>query len=428
MRGSTAVLSVEGVNGINSNADMSALAMEIADDLRVPLVLHTGFDSIAFSAMNGGVHAPHTAFHEKAIPCVSVAIPGENLLANANFLGKYVRAMASLYHQLHHSSSVFVYMGPRSDVHLGILFPVIVGLTSPLYPAVLLPRNNNEPNGIYVGVLAFVLSAVLLIGGGFFLALINSAPSTDCKSIVDSFRVPNTVWVLVGTLSVAHVIGSKVVAKHLRLEGFFLSLKTSAQIIYCVILTMLFVIHWSGAVLATAFVVPLLTAARPIRSNNRRSVVLAVLTLGIATTAFFALFTGMDLGSEVRESFAYALLGLRDILRNLRIGIPMPVEFLNFIHRLTTGAVSYRKDVATLIQETVCMGGFALPIIVVVIYPALVITLEILIAEPSDSGEHDDSAPGTASPVASNVIRKKGKLIAIAIAVLALAISHYITQ
>jgi hypothetical protein len=136
----------------------------------------------------------------------------------------------------------------------------------------------------------------------------------------------------------------------------------------------------------------------------------------------------MDPGSEVRESFASALLGLRDILRNLRIGFPMPVEFLNFIHRLTTGAVSYRKDVATLIQETVCMGGFALPIIVVVIYPALVITLEILIAEPSDSGEHDDSAPGTASPVASDVIRKKGKLIAIAIAVLALAVSHYISQ
>ena len=426
----TAVITVEGVNGVNANADMSALAMEVADEVRMPLRIRPGFESIAFSAMNGGVHAQHSAFHGKAIPSITVSLSTENLMLVSNFVGKYLRALTGLFHQLHHSGAVFVYTGYRMDVSLGILVPLMVGLVSPLYTSVLLPENNREEIKHFVAMLVFAFSAVVIVGGSSLLALLSAAPAaTDCKSLISSsFMVPDYVWMLTGASAVVHVGVSRILERYLRLCDFATTLKVSAQIVYSMVLTMLYVYHCSGAVLAVALVVPLLVIVTPIRSKNRALALLSAVGLAVATMVFMSLFVGYPLSPSVGEPMAVAIGFVRDTLKGVKAPIALPVEFLTFLHKLITGAVSFRKDIPTLIQETLCVQGLALPILLVVIFPALLLTLGITIAKPGEPVQEEKVEVEVTVDQGDEARRRKRKIITVVIAGVALAASHYFNQ
>ncbi len=135
----------EGLNGQSTFEDYSNVMFEVARELNYPLETTPLYDSIRNSISGSGVHRLHHVFMNYGIPAFTLTRGMDqrypplriNLRNTAEILGKHIRAVSGLGHQLHHTSPFFIYSGPQKDVPMSVYLPLTIGLFSPLFGAVL---------------------------------------------------------------------------------------------------------------------------------------------------------------------------------------------------------------------------------------------------------------------------------------------------
>jgi len=387
--GASVLIEVEGINGILSNQDISNILFEIERDVPgVRFTVRPVFDSIAFSAMNGAVHSLHAAFQDFAIPAISLrrdpfsdpSMPGPSPLYIAQAVGKHVRSLTALFHQFHHSTSFFLYTDPGKEVSLGFIVPVLVGVFSPLFPGLVALDANNEPLWLVNSFVITALMALLGVGGLTFASILFQYRHFDTCASVTLHNATNSLDMLtIGVISIAcffHFGIVRYIANMGKCDAGS-ALKASAQQVYAMIITMVLLFHYSGAVLVTAFAVPALTLVTPMRGAPWINKIISFSVLMILWNLFLGLALGMWV-IPLPEGIVRSTWGdLLQLARRNPIGDVVPVHFLEFIHHLSSGHTSYWKPLAQLSQEFFCVQGLALVHFSCVIFPALLLSTEI---------------------------------------------------
>ena len=426
--GGSLLMDYEGINGILSEQDVSNLMFEVADELRVPLKIRPVYESIAYMAFNGGVHAPHSVFIDSAIPAISLRHESTDPRGSgspsvghtAQLVGKYLRALSSLHHQLHHSTSVFFYSTYRYDVSQGKIVPLMVGLVSPWFVTILVPEANNAPVRPSVAINALTYSAFFLVGGLIFLSLIGdvgTSSSNQCQNIISpDWRFS---WKTVGTLVATSGIHAWVSRRMSTIWSidYAAELKFTAFKIFSIIMTMLIVFHWSVSVLTVVIIFLPLFAATPLRGPSSLPMKAASLTLFLVSVlVFYLMVTGASLPAPVQSFVSLSLSSLIDWLKPHASRTHLLIDLLTFFRALVDGSKSYNKSISTLIQEFVCVQGLALVVIWIVMFPALLIVFEILVSPvPVTQSKASNSPTGN----------KRQKLLAVCVAGLAYIVYEY---
>lgn len=422
-------LEYEGINGILADQDISNLAFEVADELKVPLKLRPLYDSVALMAFNGGVHSPHTAFLDSAIPAITLrreAGPstGSSALQIAQVVGKYLRALSSLHHQLHHSTSVFFYSAYRQDVSLGKIVPLMVGLMSPWFVCVLDSEVNNVPAVWQLGLLGWVLSAYLILGGLIVLVVINSVgvgagTGAYCKSLVNpEWTIGKDEYLFIASLTAIHVLISGKLSEKVKFD-FGSEMKTTIFRASSIVMTMLIVFHWGASALVVIFLLPTLLVVTPLRGNAKPvKKLISVSLFSTSLYVFYLMVTGQALHPVIAKIVSEGLDSVIQMLKTQTGLGHMPMAFVGFFKDIASGTKSLNKSTATLVQELFCVKGLAISVMWMIIFPSLVVALEIMLAK-SDA----PMKPGVKTDVS-----KIKKVTALAVAGLAFFAYEYMKE
>lgn len=415
--GSSVLIEAEGINGVLSNQDVSNVLFDIADASAtgLRLTVRPVFHSIAFSAMNGAVHSLHAAFQDYAIPSVSLRRDpfsepfgdGPSVLSVAQAVGKHVRSLTALSHQFHHSTSFFLYTGFGKEASLGFIVPVLVGIFSPLFPGLLGLHVNNEPVWVVNSFVAIVLAAVLGVGAvalASVLSLYDNQASACTNVTSESATISPMVLVFVLIASFIHFKLVQTLERKAKCDAGS-ALKAAAQQIYSLLLTMLLLFHYSGAVLSTAFVVPALTLVSPIRGASLAKKLVSILVL----LTLWNLFIGLTIGAyfiPTPDNFvANIVSSLHRGFGRSTLAMKLPIHFFSFLSNLSSGKSPHWKSLSQLSQEYFCVRGLAIVNFLLVIFPALLLSTEIALARAVSHSHHkpQETIPHTFK---SNMIKK----------------------
>ncbi len=417
----TLFLDYEGINGILAEQDVSNLLFEVADELRVPLRVRPVYESIASMAFNGGVHSPHTALLDMAIPAITLTrdsgpAVGSSVIQMAQVVGKYLRALSSLHHQLHHSTSVFFYSTYRQDVSQGKIVPLLVGLMSPWFVSVVDPAMNEIPIEAFAGIVALCLSVFLVIGGLTTWSIISTGTSSDssCTTLVEpNWAIDIKAASLMVILGLTHVLVSVWISKRTVFD-FAEELKSNAFKMGAIIMTMLIVFHWGAAALAMLFIFPLLAAATPLRGSAHWSrKALSCFVFSVTALAFLSLIFGTSHTRVWNLPLSHAMSTAIDQIGRHSSNVRLPIELLKFLRELISGSLPLGKSTSELIQEFHCVQGFAVIVIWMIIFPSFILALEVMIchskiAETNATARLIDWSP--------RILRKSVALICLVIA------------
>ena len=174
----TPLVVAEGINGQSTYEDYSNAIFEVARELNYHLEPVSVYDSLHDSMTNERLHRLHHVFLNFGIPAFTFTrskYPGNlskervTLRTTAEVLGKHLRAVSGIGHQLHHSSPFFLYAGPQKDVSMGVYLPLIIGLLSPLFVAVVDRFSVTCSITAEVVVLSYTFAGPLLVGLSSFL-------------------------------------------------------------------------------------------------------------------------------------------------------------------------------------------------------------------------------------------------------------------
>ena len=348
-------LSVEGKNGILPNEDWGNALFEVAAELGIPVKVRSVYESIFYQASNGGMDSPHSVFLDRAIPSLtlfgSIKPASHAILQIAQLVGKHLRAVSAMHHQLHHGTSLYFYTAPSREISMGLFLPLLIGLFSPLIVAAVDVGGHTELPVYSIAILGHVLWGIVAIGVSSYLSVINAFGASRpgyCESSPGSFEVFPTLWVTFTVLLiVAHVhISSRINAgfdsdNPDSVYDYPQTLHAGIHKAYTLVLVSLTILHWSLALVITLCVLPV------ILQNSKKSFLFSILAAGIV---FY-------IGPEV-------LTGTSDLvvfLKNVKLG---------------------DKPLAQHVYESVCMSGLALPVFVGTLVPAVVLMLEVFLAEP----------------------------------------------
>ena len=415
--GSSVLIEVEGINGMLSNMDISNVFFDIHGG--VNFSVRPVFDSIAFSAMNGAVHSVHAAFQDFAIPAISLRRDpsslstgsGPSALSVAQALSTHVRSLTALFHQFHHSTNFFLYTDFAKEVSLGFIVPILVGMYSPLFPGLLALDVNNEPFWVVNSFTVMAIGAILGVGGvavaSFLFQYRKLGESCSILITGDDINCFLTFGPVV-LASLLHLGLLTMLSNRAKCDAGS-ALKASAQQMYSMVITMLLLFHYSGAVLATVFVVPALTLVSPIRGAPWYSKILSIAVI----ITMLNLYGGLALGTWILpfpRGFIPAVLDEVLLLstRNSLDG-SMPVSFVQFLRQLSNDSISHWKSPGQLTHEFLCIQGLALVNLWIVIFPALLLSCEIALCDSRrPSGRRD--TPDPTSKLTQNAIYISGRI------------------
>jgi hypothetical protein len=380
----------EGINGIAPDQDIANLMSEVADELRIPMRVRPVFESVAYQSLNGGVHSPHSAFLDKAIPAITLTTEKEGkqqvtLQQLCQLVGKYLRALQALHHQLHHSTSIFLFTGYRQDVSLGKLIPLMLGAICPLFVSAVAPDHNNAPTAVLSGLVGFVLSAFLIVGGAAFWSLLSLSgfPVSTCTfPVKPTDTISTSAVACIGIACLLHVLASKYLGRNASYDHGH-ELRSAAFKVTAIVMTVVMLFHWSAAVVVGALVVPVVIAAVPLRDGRiyilRR--VVGILTLVFSVSVFTCMVSGFEVPVSIRGAVIQGIDFLTAHARSIADPTKAPLELLAFLRSLVGNGT--RKSLSTLVQEFQCVKGLALPLYCFAILPGLILGVEIMLAEPS---------------------------------------------
>jgi hypothetical protein len=173
----------EGINGQSTFEDYSNVLFEVARELNYPIDAVSVYDSIHDSMTDQRTRRLHHVFLNYGIPAFTFTRSTDasqivshrvTLQSTAEVLGKYLRATSGLVHQLHHTSPFFLYSGPQKDISMGVYLPLAIGAVCPLFVAVIDRFVVNYHITAELYILGYAFAAPFLVGGGSFLATLNS--------------------------------------------------------------------------------------------------------------------------------------------------------------------------------------------------------------------------------------------------------------
>ena len=394
-QGGIPIMEVEGINGAFPNADVAHLFLEVAEELGFPVTTRLVYESIVYSALNGGVHAPHTPFLDYGIPAITLSrsrtagettVKGPSVGHTARAVGKHLRALSAIHHQLHHSTHFYFYGGRRLEIAFGILLPTLVGFISPLFVGVVSLTANHEPVWMNSLVIGHIFLAIFVVGGGLLFSIVrNTGMIGGADVCTDPIRGSNKALdsslAVAGVLAVMHMAFSRWLNKRCEIWDYPACLKTAAQKLYSLILTVLILMHWSLAAVSSIFVIPLLAMVSPLRLRKGEigRTIVSILVLVICAFGVVSVLTGTWMFPVSRASFADAMLSVSQFARGLPKSVYPINHFIDFLRNWAAGDISIRRKLSTLAQEFVCHQGLALPGLCMVIFPALLVALEVAV-------------------------------------------------
>lgn len=401
--GGSLIVDIEGVNGMLPNQDVSNLFFDVAEEVNFSVTTRSVYESMLYSALNGGVHTLHTAFLDYGIPSMTLkranttlarhSASSPSVMHTAQVVGKHIRAFTGLYHQMHHSTNFFIYVGPWMEVGLGTYILAAVGFISPIFRGVVGPEANNEPVWLSASLIGIVFSAIFLIGGGL---LMNLAILADPHSCVSPTAQLTPERILRATpiplaLSLLHVR----LCMWLRRKAggdFGLSLRGVTQKWYSAVFTFIILYHWCSAIIASSVVIPVLALVSPLRRNKPiQSIIGLCVVLGAWLTVGRYLMSYSVVPQPIKDYMIKVLSDLVALLKDGSLGKNSPfLEFLTFVRRVLLGSVRISTSVSRMVTEFYCVSGLALPILCMVIYPALLLAVEVMISGAGASDACED--------------------------------------
>lgn len=227
----TPLLISEGINGQSTFEDYSNSLFEVARELNYHVEPVSVYRSIHDSMTTERVHRLHHVFLNFGIPAFTFArsraeshSPNDRvtLQATAEVLGKHIRAVSGISHQLHHSSPFFLYTGPQKDVPMGVYLPLSLGLISPLFVSVIDRFSVRCSISTELILLTYSFLASLIVGLPAFVLTLRS---TVDAATGHQESVERDIWSLhpnpdhmvkIGSiLALAHIITGAVIKKYL---------------------------------------------------------------------------------------------------------------------------------------------------------------------------------------------------------------------
>lgn len=199
---------------------------------------------------------------------------------------------------------------------------------------------------------------------------------------------------------------------------FGLSLRGVTQKWYSAVLTFIILYHWCSAIVAALVVVPVLALVVPLRRNKPiQSIFGLCVVLGAWLTVGRYLLSNSVLPQLIKDNMIKIFSDLVASLQDGARGKNSPfAEFLTFVRRVLLGSVRISTSVSRMVTEFYCVAGLALPILCMVIFPALLLAVEVLIsgAEASDACEEKNRSV--------NDVSRRKMIRALAIAVISVGI------
>jgi hypothetical protein len=202
---------------------------EVARELNYHIEAVDVYDSLHNSITDVRIHRLHNVFLNFGIPAFTFTRSSSpdrsvaqtiTLKATAEVLGKHLRAVSGIGHQLHHSSPFFLYSGPQKDISMGVFLPLIIGLISPLFVAVIDRFSVDYSVSSELLVLAYTFAAPFIVGLSSFVLLlqdIRERHPTSCSQSTwyPSRSGPTYTLEIVSALYLTHFVAGALIKKHI---------------------------------------------------------------------------------------------------------------------------------------------------------------------------------------------------------------------
>jgi hypothetical protein len=307
---------VEGMNGNSAIEDFSNVMFEAATELGYPISVKSAYDSISFGAGEEAVTRGHNAFLDFGIPSFTFqrsrirsfprSSAGVSLHSTAEVVGKHLRAVSGMNHQLHHSTPHFIYGGIQEDISLGVYLPLFLGLIAPLAVSVLNVDALVRPNWLNISLLGLGLSIPLCVGLGTWVMrsspLTSELPLNSAQYIISLLHIVAS-YIIKGAFTRNLPEGTNVLT-------YFL---TSIERTYALLSASLMFLDWRLATSLVLFIVPVLQTLNWISSPKKRDIRIIAGPVLLA----FVISIAADRNLKIRPHFP-DLRGLDDVAKIVR--------------------------------------------------------------------------------------------------------------
>lgn len=449
---SSLLLDVEGINGMLPNQDVVNAYFFSRRDKRefVASLAHRGvWESVYYTASNGGVHSSHAPFLELQVPAFTLrgrkgkkeekAVETRIIMYSLEGL---IRSLSNNLQQLHHSFNFYFYTALNRHVSNGLyLYPCPL-MAIPMASFLMTAPAYRDIRSFLVGIGTIAatmaisgLPIFLLATNGEFVAwLASKAPGAvpgappaclhpDWSDAGHQVRRQTTAsWLVAGSAAVAvlalflrrfafSVFDEKAVSKSggasattrsdsaVRLPSpLWDAVRCSSGLVFLLMIAPVAIYSWALAVPLTAISVPVLVLARPVSFRQRplRSLFLLAFLLG---HAFFLIATPVQRRELLGDAPAKAAASFYAFY-DTSVVPAVPKEFRKFLPTLLVrwfrqGQVANLLDSDLLVglyeaaRDYNCVGGVLFPMFCFVYWPLLVLLALVCVVLPAQRVEDE---------------------------------------
>jgi len=268
---------VEGRNGNSAIEDFSNVMFEAANEIGYPISVKSVYESINYGILDSASHAAHNVFLDFAIPSFTLQRSNNRmlprsaklptLLSTAEVVGKHLRAVSGIHHQLHHSTPHFLYGGNQKDISIGTYLPLFLYLISPLAVSLVNVELLIRPVWLDLSMLGIAISLPLSIALGPYVL------NNWLGNIAYVFSIDFMI-VVVSLMHIFVVIqATKQMQTHFT-EDIKITKTYSAALerTYAVYLVAIMFLDWRLATSCALLTIPVLQTSRWMIANQKRNI------------------------------------------------------------------------------------------------------------------------------------------------------------